>query len=152
MHPIKYSNMKKTTPYWILGHKVVSFKQTENYDLLIGETPAKRQGPHPHFHHVYDETFLITEGEMEFLIDGEIKQAKAGEFVHISPKSLHTFNNKSDTPCKWINIHSPKGFSSFLEKFGIPAEEENAQERSVSREIVKEAIETATDFDVHLKL
>ncbi|WP_347922170.1 cupin domain-containing protein [Pontimicrobium sp. SW4] len=97
------------------------------FDLVFVETPTKTQDPPPHFHNSYNESFFIVEGEMEFFVNGETKKVKAGESIDISLKTLHTFNNISGFPCKWINIHSPKGFGSFFENMGVPINEENAK-------------------------
>lgn len=144
--------MEQPITRWVLGHKITTFIPTGDYDLMVGETPGKVQGPPPHLHHSYSESFLILEGEMEFFLDGASKIVKAGEFVDLPPNALHTFANVSDKPCKWVNIHSPKGFARFFENIGILAEEENAQQRSVDPAIIAEVIATANDYDMLLKL
>lgn len=144
--------MENQITKWVLGHKITTFNPTGDYDLMVGETPAKVQGPPPHLHYSYCESFLVLEGEMEFFMNGETRTVKAGEFVDLPPHALHTFANKSDKACKWVNIHSPKGFAKFFENIGIPAEEENAQERSVRPEVFQEVIDTASSYDMLLKL
>ena len=137
---------------WVLGHKVTPHNTTGDYDLMMAETPPQVQGPPPHTHNNYKEAFLIVEGEMEFFVNGEIKVLKAGESIDIPPMTLHTFNNKSDHPCKWINIHSPKGFSEFFNRMGVPASEDGAQERSVAPEIIQQVIQTAGDYDMIIQI
>ncbi|MEX0290042.1 MAG: cupin domain-containing protein [Flavobacteriaceae bacterium] len=137
---------------WVLGHKVTPHDTSGNYDLMVAETPPFVGGPPPHLHHSYKESFLIIEGEMEFFINGEFKVVKAGESIDIPPKTLHTFGNKSDQTCKWVNIHSPKGFRDFFEKMGVPENEEDAQVKSIAPEIVKSVVETAADFDMIIKV
>ena len=148
----KSHKMKNNNSKWVLGHKITSYETSGDYDLMLAETPPKVQGPPPHLHHSYKESFLIIEGEMEFFVNGEIKTIRAGESVDIPPKTLHTFGNKSERPCKWVNIHSPKGFRDFFEQMGVPVNEENAQEKSVAPEIVQRVIETAEDFDMLIKV
>ena len=77
---------------------------------------------------------------------------KAGESIDIPPKVLHTFTNKSDKPCKWVNIHSPKGFFSFFEEMGIPENESEAMKKSIDESIINKVIQTAADYDMHIKL
>lgn len=137
---------------WVLGHKVTTHETTGDYDLMVAETPPHVQGPPPHLHNSFKESFLIMEGEMEFFINGSLRLVKAGESVDIPPKTLHTFTNKSDAPCKWVNIHSPKGFRTFFEQIGIPENEENASEKSVAPEIVNRVIESAPQFDMIIKI
>lgn len=143
--------MKATKTFWVLGHKITNYKTTGNYDLAIGETPAHTQGPPPHFHNEFSETFLITEGEMEFMVNGEDRIVKAGELVDLPPKTVHTFTNNSELICKWVNIHSPKGFRDFFEFAGVPIEKENAQNQSTAEGIINSVIAKAADFDMIIK-
>ena len=106
--------MEQANTKWVLGHKVTLYDTTGDYDLMMADTPPHVTGPPPHVHHNYKESFLIVEGEMEFMVNGEFKILKAGEAFDVPPETLHTFKNKSDKPCKWVNIHSPKGFSEIL--------------------------------------
>lgn len=142
--------MKQSSTKWVLGHKVTSYDTTGDYDLMMAETPPHVGGPPPHLHHNYKESFLIVEGEMEFMVNGEIKIVKAGEALDVPPETLHTFNNNSDKPCKWVNIHSPKGFREFFEQMGVPTDKENAQMNSVDPKIIQKVIQTASDFDMHI--
>ncbi|MFD2726501.1 cupin domain-containing protein [Hyunsoonleella rubra] len=144
--------MKPTNSKWVLGHKVTVFDTTGDYDLMLAETPANVPGPPPHLHKSFKESFLIVEGEMEFFINGEVKVVRAGESVDVPPNTLHTFGNKSDMPCKWVNIHSPKGFRSFFEKMGIPADLEGAPEKSIAPEIIQNVMASAADFDMIIKV
>lgn len=142
-------NSNKTK--WVLGHKVTPHETTGNYDLMVAETPAGVQGPPPHLHNSFKESFLIIEGEMEFMLNGNISIVKAGDSVDIPPNTLHTFMNNSDSPCKWVNIHSPKGFREFFEQMGVAETEENAIEKSLAPEIINKVIETAAEYDMIIK-
>ncbi|APA66306.1 cupin domain-containing protein [Maribacter sp. 1_2014MBL_MicDiv] len=143
--------METGTTKWVLGHKVTAHNTSGDYDLMIAETPPHVQGPPPHSHNSFKEYFLIVEGEMEFFVNGEIKNIKAGESLDIQPNTLHTFRNTGDASCKWVNIHSPKGFRAFFDKMGIAEEIEDAQTKSVAPEIIQKVIETAGDFDMIIK-
>lgn len=144
--------MKNTTTKWILGHKVTPYDTSADYDLMMGESPPMTPGPPPHLHHSYKEVFLIVEGEMEFTVNGEKRILKAGDSIDIMPKTLHTFGNNSDKICKWVNIHSPKGFRKFFENLGIPITENNALELSLAPEVIQQVIRTAEDFDMYIKV
>ena len=140
--------MQNHNSKWVLGHKVTVHDTSGDYDLMFAETPPHVPGPPPHSHNAYKESFLIIEGEMEFMVNGETKTLKAGESIDVPPNTMHTFGNKSDQTCKWINIHSPKGFRDFFETLGVSADEAKAQERSVAPELIKQVIETAADYDM----
>jgi len=144
--------MKTLDSKWVLGHKVTLHDTAGDYDLAFGETPAGVPGPPPHLHEHFTESFLITEGEMEFFINGEIKIVKAGESVNLPQNTLHTFSNKSNSTCKWVNIHSPKGFKSFFETMGVPEGEEDSQQKSIDKSIITNVMATASDYDMLIKL
>ena len=148
----KSHKMYSTDTKWVLGHKVTPHDTTGDYDLMIAETPAKVQGPPPHLHNSFQESFLIIEGEMEFMVNGDTMVVRAGESVDIPPKTLHTFANNSDRPCKWVNIHSPKGFRIFFEQIGVPESEENAIDKSLAPEIIDKVITTAAEYDMIIKV
>lgn len=148
----KSYKMSELSTKWVLGHKVTPLNTTADYDLVFGETPGHTPGPPPHTHQNFTEVFLVTEGEMEFMINGEIKVLTAGDSINLAPNDLHTFGNKGNETCKWVNIHSPKGFLKFFQNIGVSATEENAQEKSVADDKVKEVISTAADYDMILHL
>lgn len=140
--------MKKNKALWVLGHKLTPHFTSGDFDMAVFETPAGAQGPPPHSHNTYKETFFILEGELEFFIDGAISTYVAGESVDVTPGTLHTFNNRSDQPCKWLNIHSPKGFYRFFDAIGVPDDDHNAIEKSIQPEVVGKVIAMANDYDM----
>jgi len=136
---------------WVLGHKITPQAVTGDFDLVIGETPSRIKGPPPHYHNVYHEVFLVTEGEMEFMRNGEVLVIKQGQSINLPPKTIHTFYNTSDETCKWVNIHSPKGFSKFFENLGISEKEEEAEIKSLSQKITQEVIEKGSLYNMLIK-
>jgi len=137
---------------WVLGHKINPQNVSGDYDLVIGETPAQTPGPPPHHHTSFHEVFLVTQGEMEFMVNGKVTKVKNGESINLPPQAVHSFSNNSENPCKWVNIHSPKGFLRFFEDLGIPDTEDNAQQKSVDPEIIQKVIETAAKYDMIISL
>ncbi len=137
---------------WVLGHEITPVQVTGDYDMVLGNTPAKVPGPPPHYHSGYSEVFLVIEGEMEFVVEGEVKTVRSGESVDLPPNTLHTFSNTSKQVCKWVNIHSPKGFLSFFEDVGVPEDEEDAVVKSIDDNIVEKVMQTAAQYDMHIKL
>lgn len=133
---------------WVIGHQITPLQTTGNYDMVLGETPAQVPGPPPHYHNNFSEVFLVTEGEMEFIVNGQAVTVRAGESVDLPPGTLHTFSNKSESKCKWVNIHSPKGFLDFFQQLGVSASEENAFSKSVDPELIQQVIRRAPEFDM----
>lgn len=144
--------MKKAISKWVVGHKVTPSKVSGDYDFITGETPAGTTGPPPHFHTKYNEIFYVLEGVMEFMVDGEVINVGPGETVDLPPNTLHTFGNKSSQACRWINIHSPKGFLAFFNDMGIDDETEDAALQSVDQVLVERLIQEAANYDMHIKI
>ncbi|MFN3195696.1 MAG: cupin domain-containing protein [Chlorobiota bacterium] len=144
--------MKNNNKLCVLGHKISPIEVSGNYDMVIGETDPNIPGPPPHFHSGLNEMFMVLEGEMEFVVDGESKKVRQGESIDFPPNVVHTFKNNGETTCKWVNIHSPKGFLSFFKDMGIPENESEAMKKSVDEGIIKRVMETAQNYDMHIKV
>jgi len=144
--------MKKNNSLWVLGHQIGPVETSGNYDMVIGETAPNVPGPPPHFHSAMNELFMVLEGEMEFVIDGEMRLLKQGESVDLPPNVVHTFKNSGSSNCKWVNIHSPKGFLSFFEEMGVPATESEAMNKSIDKRIIDRVMKTAADYDMHIRV
>ncbi|NNM19119.1 MAG: cupin domain-containing protein [Croceitalea sp.] len=149
---MRVSNQKRTMMKWVLGHKITPHKVSGDFDLVMGETPPLTQGPPPHHHNTYHEVFMVTEGEMEFMLNGEITLLTAGKSINLPPKAVHTFSNKSNKTCKWVNIHSPKGFLKFFENLGVPVGEDQAKNKSMAPELIQQVIETAAQYDMNITM
>lgn len=143
--------MNKELNIWVLGHKIFPQNLSANYDMAIGESQPDIPGPPPHHHEKYHESFFIMEGEMDFIINGEQKKISQGETVDIPPGTLHTFKNSGNKICKWVNIHSPKGFSEFFKEYGVPENEPDAMKKSVSPEIIQQVLKTAQNYDMKIQ-
>ncbi len=143
--------MKTHNTFWVLGHRVTAAVTTGDYDLVEIEVPANTPGPPPHLHLKFTEFFQVTEGEVEFLLNGESKALKAGASVDIPPGSIHSFRNASSAGCKMVNVHSPQGFVDFFKTVGVPAASAQAQEDSVSHETIEQVIAIANQFDIQFQ-
>ena len=137
---------------WILGHKMTIHSTSGDYDMMVGETNPGVPGPPPHYHNNCSEFFLVLEGKMEFMVNGEQTTLSPGESVDLPAGTVHTFGNAGETPCRYINLHSPGGFSRFFKERGVSASEENAVEKSVSPERIQAVIDTAADYDMVMAL
>jgi mannose-6-phosphate isomerase-like protein (cupin superfamily) len=85
-------------------------EHTPHFNLGIITKEPGTEGPEAHVHHEEDDSFLVLEGEMSFIVDGEEVVAEEGTFVLVPPGVEHTFANRSDRPAKMLNIHAPAGF------------------------------------------
>jgi mannose-6-phosphate isomerase-like protein (cupin superfamily) len=144
--------MNKELKMWVLGHQIAMQNITGDYDMVLGKTDPGVPGPPPHFHQKFHESFVITEGEMEFIVNGKPLKIKEGQSIDLPPGTLHTFRNAGNATCKWVNVHSPKGFSEFFKTYGVPENSENSRERSVDREIIQSVLKDAGNFDMHIQI
>jgi len=78
-------------------------------------TVPEAQGPPPHRHQGFDESFLVLEGELEVLVDGEWRTATVGSFVSFPRGSVHTFRNARSTPAVFLGIANPAGHEAFFD-------------------------------------
>jgi len=144
--------MKNNNTKWVLGHLINPVQVSGNYDMVMGTTPASTQGPPPHLHNTYNEVFIVTKGEMQFVINNTPVTVKEGESIDLPIGTVHTFANNTDADCTWINIHSPKGFSSFFNDFGIESVDTESKMKSVDKAIIEKVIKTAHEYDMHIKM
>src|SRR5215218_9671540 len=59
-------------------------------------------GPPPHIHSREEESFLILEGEIMFMVGDERIVASAGTFANMPVGSLHSFKNATDKTARMI--------------------------------------------------
>ncbi len=78
------------------------------YFVMEGMVPPDA-GPPPHIHHTQAESFYVVEGQLEIKLGDQVREAKAGDFVHISPGTPHAFLNRSQTAAKMILTFVPAG-------------------------------------------
>lgn len=135
-----------------LGHTLTLHHPSANYDLVEGLTPPHVSGPPPHIHKGYSELFFVLEGSMEFMIDGRLVRVETGESIDLPPNTLHTFRCAGESPCRWLNMHSPKGFLAFFETFGVDAQQEGAFQQSLDERIINQVIQKSAEFDMHIQL
>lgn len=107
-------------------------------------------GPPPHYHTRYHELFHVVEGQLEFLADGQIVPVPAGKPIDLPLHTVHTFRAVGETPCRFLNVHSLKGFQAFFEEFSIDAAQENAFAASVDEQVIQQVLARAASFDMHL--
>jgi quercetin dioxygenase-like cupin family protein len=56
--------------------------------------------------HPYDETFVTIEGEIEVIVDGELRMLGAGTIAVVPAGAWHEFKNRSAGRSLMVNIHA----------------------------------------------
>lgn len=59
----------------------------------------------PEHHHIHEQTTLLTKGDFELTVDGQMRQMKAGDIAVIAPNKLHS--GKAITACEITDIFYP---------------------------------------------
>ena len=85
-------------------------EHTPRFNLSIITMAPGKEGPPSHAHTDEDDSFLVLDGEMVFVLGDEEVRAPAGTFVLVPPGVEHTFRNPLDVPVRIANIHAPAGF------------------------------------------
>jgi uncharacterized cupin superfamily protein len=76
--------------------------------LVEGELPPGGGFRIPHWHEHLDEVFYVLEGEIEYLLDGEWRPARAGSAVFIPAGAVHAFRNASGRPARQLVVGLPE--------------------------------------------
>lgn len=101
---------------------LVSGKQTNGAFAVIDMLVPPGNGPGPHAHADFQESFYIVDGEVEVHSEAGTYTAKKGAFVVI-PKGgvVHYFKNVSDRLAHVLCTVVPAGLEEFFEEIGEPA-------------------------------
>jgi quercetin dioxygenase-like cupin family protein len=70
--------------------------------FVVTSPPGKGADKH---RHPYDETFVILNGDIEVIVEGEKRMVGSGNIAIIPANSWHEFKNRSDHPALMVNIH-----------------------------------------------
>ena len=118
------------------------------YFVMEGLVPPNA-GPPPHIHHNQVETFYVVEGQLEIKLGDQVREAKAGDFVHISPGTPHAFLNRSQTPAKMILTFVPAGdIEQFFRSAFEQATDRHASPPPITDAFIQNLLETAKRFDL----
>ena len=101
---------------------LVSGKETNGAFATIEMLVPPQNGPGPHSHANFQESFYIVDGEVEVHSEAGSYNAKKGSFVLIPEGGVvHYFKNVSDKLAKLLCTVVPAGLEEFFEEIGEPA-------------------------------
>jgi quercetin dioxygenase-like cupin family protein len=98
------------------GRRVTLLVDTEELSVTDSFYGPGESGPDPHVHHDHVDAFVVTDGELTFVLEGgQSVHAPAGTFVLVPPDVVHSFRNESGTGARFFNLHVPScGFGEHL--------------------------------------
>jgi quercetin dioxygenase-like cupin family protein len=80
---------------------------------LVSAPPGR--GPKAH-RHPYDEIAFVREGRGRWTVNGETREATAGDILVVKAGEIHSFTNTGDGPLVQLDIHiSPRFIQENLE-------------------------------------
>jgi quercetin dioxygenase-like cupin family protein len=96
---------------------MLSGEQTNGSMVVAVGTSPPGGGPPPHRHRNEDEMFIVLEGKIRFLANGQWTEPLApGSIVYTPRGVVHTFQNVGETLCRQWIIATPSGFERFFSR------------------------------------
>ena len=77
--------------------------------------------------HTFEESYFILSGEVEAVMDGERRIAKAGDVLWTGVGCVHSFTNISSEPVRWLETFAPQPPAENVFRF-MPEWDKKAQE------------------------
>ena len=102
-------------------------------------------GPPPHLHRNEDELFIVAEGTMSFLVNGEWLDLGPGGVAFMPRGAPHTFKNRSSSTVRQWILTTPSGFETFFGRCGEVFAAAGAQGPDMAR-IMQIAAEHGIEF------
>lgn len=109
-------------------------------------------GPPPHIHSREEESFLVLEGEMTFLLGDERIVAGEGTFLNMPVGSLHCFKNESDKTARLLISFAPAGLEQMFFEVGMPLAEDVTTAPPPCETEIKKLLEAAPRYGVEIRL
>jgi quercetin dioxygenase-like cupin family protein len=78
--------------------------------------PPGSLAPPPHVHPTPEESFEVTDGALDLMVDGKWTTLGPGESASVAPGSVHTFKNRCGETVRVRNVHRPAvRFEDYIE-------------------------------------
>jgi mannose-6-phosphate isomerase-like protein (cupin superfamily) len=101
-------------PFVGMSYEFIGKQQNEPVSFFLVNAPAGRA---VRLHkHDYDEIVYVIEGRSQWTVDGDVKDATAGDVLIVHAGEPHKFVNIGDGPLRQIDIHlNPTSETVWLE-------------------------------------
>ncbi|AMM84787.1 cupin domain-containing protein [Martelella sp. AD-3] len=103
-------------------------------------------------HHQKDsEAFLVMEGAVEFVLNGDVRRCGKGDFLYVRPGDVHAFRNAGPTVSRIIIINLPAGpHEDFFRAVGDPVASETETFPEIAPPDMQKLLATAEQFGIHI--
>ena len=95
--------MAKMIPPGASSLKFEGYQHNSNNSFFVVRSP-KGKGAVKH-RHPYEETFIVLNGKIEAIVDGNTKTIEGGNIMIVPSNTWHEFKNCSDDPLLLVSIH-----------------------------------------------
>ena len=104
MHAVRQEDL----PFVGMSHQFVGADQGDVAVsvYLVNAPPGRGPGPH---RHPYDEIAFIQKGRGRWIVNGEAREAGAGDILVVKAGEVHSFTNIGDEALVQLDVHiSPR--------------------------------------------
>jgi quercetin dioxygenase-like cupin family protein len=112
---------------------------------------APEGGAPPHVHSREDESFYLQQGILALQVGGKALQASAGDFIHISRGTVHSFKNVGVENAKLLMVATPAGLENFFAEAFFPAADA-ADIPQIGEALIDRAMKAAPKYGLELLL
>lgn len=100
----------------VFGHETGGRYGLMEYEVRARAPTGAAGSPNfgPHRHRDIEETFLIRQGKLRFLLGEEVLDLEAGDFVRVPPGVTHGYVNVSGAPVDLLVGFHPGGFEELF--------------------------------------
>ncbi len=119
------SNPAVQSALWFLGGLVqvrAADRHTQGRFAVLQHTARRGYNSPLHVHAVDDETFLVIDGSLRIICDGQEYLGDPGALALLPRGSQHAFVVTS-RDARFLTLHHPAGFEDFVIEAGTPAPE-----------------------------
>lgn len=131
---------------------LLSGEETAGHMCLIDMYIPPGGGPGLH-RHDFEETYTITDGELEMTFRDETITAESGETINIPANAPHMFTNATDQPARAVCTCVPAGQDEFFRSVGIPVDSRTATpdiDEATRKAQLEKAATLAPEYDTEL--
>ncbi len=99
----------------VMTFKALASTTSGRFSLMDRMLPPAGRMPPAHRHGDCEEAFLVIDGQVTFILDGDERTEGPGTFVLIPAGTAHTFGNGSKLESRVLVFHAPAMDGYFVE-------------------------------------